>query len=276
VAPAGEGTFSQLRIDNKIRVGFLNETTSTGETPYFAYVPATGVSSEVIGAVDKTCDYTPRLAKLFPGQPITGEIKVFACASSPNEERDLAADPARPTILRAQVSEFRVSDDGKLITMKASVLGIDVTYQLQRQPLPLDLVLACGHARLGRAVAIPPAPIAGSRLRTPCPRNRISIVDEIDAKALFARSATPCLPETETWIPPSKYQRQSSFNDVELDLLREAAARNNVPAVYANSEWVRDGGLLSYAVDQVNMFRRAASYADRILRGAKPGELPVQ
>jgi hypothetical protein len=133
-----EGKFSQLGIDNKIRVGFLNETTSTGETPYFAYVPAAGVSSEAIGAVDKTCDYTPRLAKLFPGQPITGEIKVFACASSPNEERDLAADPGRPTILRARVSEFRISDDGKLITMKASILGVPVTYQLQRQPLPLE------------------------------------------------------------------------------------------------------------------------------------------
>jgi putative ABC transport system substrate-binding protein len=55
-----------------------------------------------------------------------------------------------------------------------------------------------------------------------------------------------------------------------------AAARNNVPAVYAASEFARDGGLLSYATDLVDNFRRAASYADRILRGAKPGDLPVQ
>jgi putative ABC transport system substrate-binding protein len=55
-----------------------------------------------------------------------------------------------------------------------------------------------------------------------------------------------------------------------------AAARNNVPAVYAASEISRDGGLLSYGVDQVDIFRRAASYVDRILRGAKPGDLPVQ
>jgi putative ABC transport system substrate-binding protein len=55
-----------------------------------------------------------------------------------------------------------------------------------------------------------------------------------------------------------------------------AAARNNVPAVYNASEFVRDGGLLSYGPDLVDLFRRAASYVDRILRGAKPGDLPVQ
>jgi putative ABC transport system substrate-binding protein len=55
-----------------------------------------------------------------------------------------------------------------------------------------------------------------------------------------------------------------------------AAARNNVPAVYGQSEAVRNGGLLSYGIDLVDLFRRAATYVDRILRGEKPGDLPVQ
>jgi putative ABC transport system substrate-binding protein len=55
-----------------------------------------------------------------------------------------------------------------------------------------------------------------------------------------------------------------------------AAARNNVPAVYPRSEFARDGGMLSYGVDLVDIPRRAATYVDRILRGAKPGDLPVQ
>jgi len=55
-----------------------------------------------------------------------------------------------------------------------------------------------------------------------------------------------------------------------------AAARNNVPAVYWLSDFAREGGLLSYGVDYVDTSRRAASYVDRILRGAKPGDLPVQ
>ena len=55
-----------------------------------------------------------------------------------------------------------------------------------------------------------------------------------------------------------------------------AAARANVPAVYWASDFARDGGLLSYGPDPVDIYRRSASYVDRILRGAKPGDLPVQ
>jgi putative ABC transport system substrate-binding protein len=55
-----------------------------------------------------------------------------------------------------------------------------------------------------------------------------------------------------------------------------AAARNNVPAVYYRSDYPRNGGLISYGSDLVDTYRRAATYVDRILRGAKPGDLPVQ
>ena len=54
------------------------------------------------------------------------------------------------------------------------------------------------------------------------------------------------------------------------------AARNNVPAVYSLSAFARDGGLLSYGPDFVDNWRRSAAYVDRILRGAKPADLPVQ
>jgi putative ABC transport system substrate-binding protein len=54
------------------------------------------------------------------------------------------------------------------------------------------------------------------------------------------------------------------------------AARNNVPAGYSTPNAARDGGLLSYGPDQVDTNRRAATYVDRILRGAKPGDLPAQ
>jgi putative ABC transport system substrate-binding protein len=55
-----------------------------------------------------------------------------------------------------------------------------------------------------------------------------------------------------------------------------AVARNNVPGVSWASGFARDGGLLSYGPDGVDSYRRAASYVDRILRGEKPGDLPVQ
>jgi putative ABC transport system substrate-binding protein len=55
-----------------------------------------------------------------------------------------------------------------------------------------------------------------------------------------------------------------------------AAARNKVPSVNWQPVYARDGGLLSYGPDPVDTYRRAAAYVDRILRGAKPAELPVQ
>jgi len=66
------------------------------------------------------------------------------------------------------------------------------------------------------------------------------------------------------------------FMTVHRAPLISATARNNVPAVYWRSDFARNGGLLSYGVDLGDLFRRAASYVDRILRGEKPGDLPVQ
>jgi putative ABC transport system substrate-binding protein len=51
---------------------------------------------------------------------------------------------------------------------------------------------------------------------------------------------------------------------------------NPLPAVYNLSGYARDGGLLSYGPDLLDSYRRAATYVDRILRGEKPGDLPVQ
>ena len=54
------------------------------------------------------------------------------------------------------------------------------------------------------------------------------------------------------------------------------AARYRLPAVYPFRQFPEVGGLLSYGNDQLDNYRRAAVYVDRILRGAKPSELPVQ
>ena len=66
------------------------------------------------------------------------------------------------------------------------------------------------------------------------------------------------------------------FTNAHRASIISAAARNNVPAVYGGTEFAREGGLLSYDTDVVDLWRRAATYVDRILRGEKPGDLPVQ
>jgi len=85
------------------------------------------------------------------------------------------------------------------------------------------------------------------------------------AVAAFARSANNGL-----ILPPS------ASGSVHRHLIITLAARYKLPAVYTYRFAVTEGGLISYGPDAVDQFRRAASYVDRILKGEKPGNLPVE
>ena len=61
-----------------------------------------------------------------------------------------------------------------------------------------------------------------------------------------------------------------------LKSIVEFAAKNRLPAMYANPQFVDAGGLMSYAPSYGDLSRRAATYVDKILKGAKPAELPVE
>jgi putative tryptophan/tyrosine transport system substrate-binding protein len=68
----------------------------------------------------------------------------------------------------------------------------------------------------------------------------------------------------------------SALSTVRRDLIIALAARHKLPAIYFERHFVVAGGLMSYGANFVDQYRRAASYVDRILRGAKPADLPVQ
>ena len=85
------------------------------------------------------------------------------------------------------------------------------------------------------------------------------------AVAAFARSPNGGLVVTS-----------SAFAAIHRDLIITLAARHRLPAVYYRRLFATSGGLISYGPDFVDQFRRAAGYVDRILKGEKPGELPVQ
>jgi putative ABC transport system substrate-binding protein len=62
----------------------------------------------------------------------------------------------------------------------------------------------------------------------------------------------------------------------ERKRIAELAIKNRLPAIYDDREFVEAGGLMSYGTNQADLYRRAATYVDRILRGAKPADLPVE
>jgi ABC-type uncharacterized transport system substrate-binding protein len=63
---------------------------------------------------------------------------------------------------------------------------------------------------------------------------------------------------------------------VHRDLIITLAAQHKLPAVYFERVFVTAGGLMSYGADFVDLYRRAAGYVDRILKGEKPADMPVQ
>ena len=63
---------------------------------------------------------------------------------------------------------------------------------------------------------------------------------------------------------------------VQRSFIVALAARYKLPAIYFESAFVAEGGLISYGPDFVDQYRRAAGYVDRILKGEKPADLPVQ
>jgi putative tryptophan/tyrosine transport system substrate-binding protein len=68
----------------------------------------------------------------------------------------------------------------------------------------------------------------------------------------------------------------NALSEVHRDLIITLAARHKLPAVYSERHWVAGGGLISYGPSFLDQFRRAAGYVDRVLRGEKPADLPVQ
>jgi putative tryptophan/tyrosine transport system substrate-binding protein len=68
----------------------------------------------------------------------------------------------------------------------------------------------------------------------------------------------------------------SAFNVTNRDLIIALAARYGVPAIYFNRLFAKSGGLINYSPDYTEQFRQAPEYIDRILKGAKPADLPVQ
>jgi putative ABC transport system substrate-binding protein len=98
---------------------------------------------------------------------------------------------------------------------------------------------------------------------TPIGVHDIGVIER--AVEAFARSANGGLIVTA-----------AAISAVTRDLIITLAARHKLPAVYWDRHMVTAGGLVSYGPDYVDQFRRAAGYVDRILKGEKPADLPVQ
>jgi putative ABC transport system substrate-binding protein len=96
----------------------------------------------------------------------------------------------------------------------------------------------------------------------------LDVLDPKDIEAAF-RTAAKGRPQAVLVLG-------SPIFNAERARMADLAAKSRLPAIYNTREYIEAGGLMTYGVSATDLFRRAATYVDRILKGAKPGDLPVE
>jgi putative tryptophan/tyrosine transport system substrate-binding protein len=176
----------------------------------------------------------------------------------------IAADPvaagfveslARPGGNATGFSAFEYSLSGKWLELLKQIAP-DVT----RAAVLRDAAIPTGPAQFGNIQAVAPS------LRMEVSPVNVRDTGEIErAVAVFARSPNGGLIVTG-----------SALAQLHRDLIVTLASRHKLPTIYFDRVFVIVGGLISYGPDQIDQYRRAAGYVDRILKGEKPADLPVQ
>jgi putative ABC transport system substrate-binding protein len=136
----------------------------------------------------------------------------------------------------------------------------EIAPRVTRVAVLRDLGLAAGSGQLGAIQAV--APSFGVELSPVGVRDAGDIERAVTA---FARASSGGLIVTP-----------SGLAALHREMIIALAARHRLPAVYGFRFYVTSGGLMSYGPDAIDQSRRAAGYVDRILKGEKPGDLPVQ
>jgi putative ABC transport system substrate-binding protein len=151
--------------------------------------------------------------------------------------------------------QFEYSLSGKWLELLKQIAP-----SVTRAAVLRDAAISAGTGQFGAIQAV--APSVGVELS---PVNMRDASEMERAIAAFARSGNGGLIVTS-----------SALSVLHRELIIALAARHKLPAVYYRRYFVTSGGLISYGFDIVDMYRRAAAYVDRIFRGEKPADLPVQ
>ena len=180
---------------------------------------------------------------------------VFLLVSDPVAQ-GFVSNLARPGGLTTGFSTLEFSIGGKWLELirdlVPGVARVAVMFAPEVNPYATLLVRAMESAGAAFSVEIHAAP-----LRT---------ATEIEAR----------LSELHRGSPGALMVLQDAFTIANRKLIIELANRMQIGGIYVNPLFVREGGLASYAPDLSNQFGQAAPYVDRILRGEKPGDLPIQ
>jgi ABC-type uncharacterized transport system substrate-binding protein len=169
----------------------------------------------------------------------------------------LVTNLARPDGNTTGFMLFEAGITGKWLAMLK-----EIAPRLQRAALVINPKTAPYYEFYLRAAQAAASSLSIELVFTPIENTAADIERVIE---MFGRT-----PNGGLMLPPD------SSNVVHRDLIITLAARHKLPAIYHDRVFVAAGGLMCYSTNRADQFRQAASYIDRILRGAKPAELPVQ
>jgi putative ABC transport system substrate-binding protein len=220
------------------------------------------------GEASRTRAYAAELVRLSPDvilahgtetsrivQQETGTIPIVFTTVTDPVGSGLVANLARPGGNITGFTNFEFSMAGKWLELlkeaAPTVRNVAVLFNPDNAAMPGQL----------HAIAIA-APSLGLQMTEAKVRNRDEIERALDGLAGVPNTGLLVLPEFLT--------------TVHRDLIVALATRHRLPSAYAHRYFTASGGLISYGVDNNAVYRRAASYVDRILRGEKAADLPVQ
>jgi putative ABC transport system substrate-binding protein len=179
---------------------------------------------------------------------------VFANVTDP-VETGLVASIARPGGNTTGFSSFAYSLGGRWVqllkTIAPQIVHVAIMFNPDTAPFDRQVFASIETAKQTLGVSTSEAPV----------RTAFDI-EAVIAREQHTNHGLVVLPDT--------------FSVSNSKLIIDLVARHRVPTVYSLRFWALEGGLISYGPDAADLYRRAASYVDRILRGAKAGDLPVQ
>jgi ABC-type uncharacterized transport system substrate-binding protein len=285
IATIGAGAVAEAQQSGKIfRIGFLDNSTASGiavlvdafrqELSKLGWIEGKNITIEYRFAEQKN-ERLPELA----AELVRLKIDLSVTSGGPTPLAAMKATTTLPIVMTTSPDPVAAGLVASLARPGGNVTGLsNLATELNTKRLE---VLKDAVPKLARVALLLP-PRAG-------PAGPILQLKELRPAAVVLKLK---LEEIETQIDPkgleSAFQtaKQQQVDAImmhsnprffaERKRIVELAVKYRLPAIYFQKEFVDEGGLMSYGADYVDLFRRAAVYVDKILKGAKPADLPVQ
>jgi putative ABC transport system substrate-binding protein len=260
------------------RVGYLGNGSPPGGKPREAFVQGLRergwIEGQTVTIEYRWAEGNPERLPALVAELVRARVAVIALSGTPAIRTARAATSTVPLVFVSLADPIQLGFVASLARPGGNATGLAsqfeelVTKQLEllKETVPrLSRVAVLHHTQTAPAV-VSEAETAASRLGLKARTLRVAGAAEFESVLGTARSESM----EAIHVMPSPF-----FNANRRRLI-ELAAKHRLPAVYEFKDFVEDGGLMSYGPNMTEMFRGLAGYVDRILRGARPGDLPVE